>query len=83
MTSRDLREWFGEEDAALKEHDHIAEERQKQKEIETAEHEHHVADHASNHVFTSRMSSYKKNDFWALAMALGLSDKGTNMELSS
>ena len=83
MTSRDLHEQFGEEDTALKEHDRIAEERQKQKEIETAEHEHHVADHASNHVFTSWMSSYKKNDFWALAMALGLSDKGTNMELSS
>ena len=83
VTSRDLHERFGEEDAALKEHDRIAEERQKQKEVETAEHERCVADHALNRVFTGRMSSYKKNDFRALAIALGLSDKGTNTELSS
>jgi hypothetical protein len=83
VTSRDLCERFGEEDAALKERDRIAEERQKQKEVETAEHERCVADHALNRVFTGRMSSYKKNDFWALAIALGLSDKGTNMELLS
>jgi hypothetical protein len=83
VTSRDLRDQFEQEDAEQKEYDHVAEERQKQKQVETAEHEHIVAHHASNHVFTGQMLSYKKNDFWALAMALRVSDKGTNTELSS
>jgi hypothetical protein len=82
-TSRDLCDQFKQEDAEWKERDHVAEERQKQKQVETAEHECVVAHHASNHVFTGRMSSYKKNDFWALAMALRVSDKGTNTKLSS
>jgi hypothetical protein len=34
-------------------------------------------------IFIGRLSSYKKGDLWALAIALVLSDKGTNTELIS
>ena len=48
MMSRDLCEQFEQEDAEQKECDCVAEERQKQKEVKTAEHtEHFVAHHAS------------------------------------
>jgi hypothetical protein len=48
VMSRDLREQFEHEDAEQKECDCVAKERQKQKEVETAEHtEHFVAHHAS------------------------------------
>jgi hypothetical protein len=36
-----------------------------------------------NRIFISRLSSYKKGDLRALAVALMLSDKGTNAELMS
>jgi hypothetical protein len=36
-----------------------------------------------NWIFISRLSSYKKGDLRALAVALALSDKGTNTELIS
>jgi hypothetical protein len=58
-------------------------EKPRQKEAETALQECQVTDDASNREFTGWISSYKKNDLWALSIALGISDKGTNAELSS
>jgi hypothetical protein len=36
-----------------------------------------------NRIFISQLSSYKKGDLRTLAVALALSDKGTNAELMS
>jgi hypothetical protein len=42
-----------------------------------------IADDALNRDFTGRMAAYKKCDLRALAVALSLSDKGTNAKLLS
>ena len=61
----------------------MAAEKEKRKEAEDAENTHQIAEDALNRDFTGRMAAYKKCDLRALAVALSLSDKGTNAELQS
>ncbi|KAH9065409.1 hypothetical protein EDB87DRAFT_1066441 [Lactarius vividus] len=51
------------------------------KNAEDAEHARRIADDAMNRVFTGRLGAYKKDDLRALAIAVAVSDKGTNAEL--
>jgi hypothetical protein len=60
-----------------------AEKEKKKKEAEDAETTHQIAEDALNRVFAGRMAGYKKCNLWALAVALSISDKGTNNELLS
>lgn len=83
LTSANLRAEFEREDAERKEHEQAVAEKDKQKEANTAQRALRVADDALNQSFTGRIKSYKKDDLRALALALSLSDKGTNSELSS
>ena len=83
VTSDENRALFEAEEAERIEKERVAAEKQKQKEAESALHELQVADDALHREFTGRISSYKKNDLWALSIALGISDKGTNAELTT
>ncbi|KAH9042122.1 hypothetical protein EDB85DRAFT_1886119 [Lactarius pseudohatsudake] len=68
------------EEAERHEREHAAAERDKKK-AEDAEHARRIADDALNRVFTGRLGTYKKDDLRALAIAVAVSDKGTNAEL--
>jgi hypothetical protein len=83
LTSRNLRAEFDLEDTARKERERVIEEKDKQKEAESAECARKVADDSLNRIFTGRITSYKKDDLRALAIALSISDKGTNNDLSA
>ena len=61
----------------------MAAEKEKQKEVETVEHAQCVADDALNRDFAGRLMSYKKDNLQALAIALSISNKGTNSGLLS
>jgi hypothetical protein len=81
VTSRGLRSEFNQEEAERQEREHAAAEKDKQKEAENVEHARQIADDALNRDFTGRMAAYKKVDLRGLAIAVGVSDKGTNAEL--
>ena len=66
-----LRLEFEQEEAEREERERVAAEKEKRKEAEDA----------LNQDFTGRMAGYKKCDLRALAVALSISDKGTNAEL--
>jgi hypothetical protein len=85
VTSRALRSEFDQEEAERKEREHAAAEKDKRKELEAenVEHAGQIADDALNRDFTGRMAAYKKVNLRALAIAIGVSDKGTNAELLS
>jgi len=83
VTSDENRALFEAEKAERIEKEQVAAEKRRQKEAETALHERQVADDALHREFTGRISSYKKNDLRALSIALGISDKGTNVELTT
>ena len=83
VTSRALHLEFDEEEAERQECDWVAAEKEKQKELDDAESTRQIADDALNRDFTGRLAAYRKNDLRALAIALSLSDKGTNTELLS
>lgn len=80
VTSRTLRSESDKEEAERHEREHAAAERDK-KMAEDAEHARRIADDALNRVFTGRLGTYKKDDLRALAIAVAVSDKGTNAEL--
>jgi hypothetical protein len=61
----------------------VAAERQRQKDADAAEQDQQVVQDSINRIFIGQISSYKKGDLHALAVALVLSDKGTNAELMS
>jgi hypothetical protein len=83
VTSRGHHAQFEAEDTARIEKECMAAEKHKQKEAETTLQECQVADNALNREFTGQISSYKKNDLRALSIALEISDKRTNADLSS
>jgi hypothetical protein len=83
VTSRDLRTQFDQDDAERRERAEATAQRQKQKEADAAEQDQQVVEDGMNRIFIGRLSSYKKGDLRALAVALALSDKGTNAELMS
>ena len=83
VTSRDLRAQFNQDDAERQERVEATAERQRQKEADAAEQDQQVVEDAMNQIFVGQLSSYKKGDLRALAVALALSDKGTNAELIS
>jgi hypothetical protein len=83
LTSRDLRAEFEQEDAERQEQEHVTAEKNKQKEAMNAESARRVADDAANRAFSGRISSYKKDDLRALALALGLSDEGGKKDLTT
>ena len=83
LTGANLRAEFERLDAERQEQELVAAEKEKQKEAENAERAVRVADDALNRDFTGRLTSYKKDDLRALAIALSISDKGTNVELLS
>ena len=78
-----LRAEFEHQDAEQWEQEHMAAEKEKQKEAETAECAQCVADDALNWDLAGCPMSYKKDDLRALAIALSISDKCTNSELLS
>ncbi|KAH9179247.1 hypothetical protein EDB89DRAFT_787159 [Lactarius sanguifluus] len=80
VTSRTLRSESDKEEAERHEREQAAGERDKNK-AEDAEHARRIADDALNRVFTGRLGTYKKDDLRALAIAVAVSDKGTNAEL--
>ena len=83
VTSRDLHAQFDQDDAERRERAEAAAERQKQKDADAAEQDQQVIVDSMSRIFVGRLSSYKKGDLRALAVALVLSDKGTNAELLS
>jgi len=83
VTSRDLHAQFDQDDAERRKHAEAAAERQKQKDADAAEQDQQVIVDSMSRIFVGRLSSYKKGDLRALAVALVLSDKGTNAELLS
>ena len=83
MTSRDLCTQFDQDDAERRERAEAAAERQRQKDADAAEQDQQVVQDSINRIFIGRISSYKKGDLCVLAVALALSDKGTNAELMS
>jgi hypothetical protein len=83
VTSRDLRAQFDKDDVERCERAEAAAERQKQRDADAADQDHQVMVDGMSQIFIGRLSSYKKGDLRALAVALVLSDKGTNAELIS
>ena len=83
LTAWDLWAEFEQEDAEQQEQEHITAEKEKQKEAVNAESTWHVANDAANWVFSSHISSYKKDDLWALALALRVSDKDGKKEITA
>ena len=87
VTSRSLHLEFEQEEAERQEREQMAAEKEKRKEAEDAENTRQIVEDALNRDFTGRMAAYKKQDkkcdLQALAVALSLSDKGTNAELQS
>ena len=83
LTSRDLRAEFEQEDAERQEQERVTAEKNKQKEAMNAESARCVADDAANRAFSGHISSYKKDDLRALALALGLSDEGGKKDLTT
>ena len=83
LTAKDLRAEFEREDAERKERERVTAEKNKQKEVENAETARRVADDAANRTFTGRITSFKKDDLRALALALGLSDKGGKKDINA
>ena len=83
VASQGLWVQFDQRDADLKEREWFAAEMLKKREAENTAQLHQIANDALHHVFTDCISTYKKGDLHALAMALGLSNQGTNSELSS
>ena len=83
LTAAALCDEFECEDLEWLECTKAAAEKDKQKEVDTAQRALRVADDALNCVFVGRLASYKKDDLKALALSLALSDKGTNQELLS
>ena len=83
LTGANLRAEFERQDAERQEQEHVAAEKEKQKEAENVERAQRVANDALNRDFEGRLTSYKKDDLRALAIALSVSDKGTNGELLS
>ena len=81
VTSKGLRLEFNQEEAERQERNQAAAEKDKKKEAEDAVHAQQIANDALNRDFTGRMAAYKKDDLRALAIAIGVSDKGTNAEL--
>ncbi|KAH9031356.1 hypothetical protein EDB85DRAFT_1891161 [Lactarius pseudohatsudake] len=83
VTSRSLRTEFDQEETERQERERATAERDRQKEAEDAKTTRQIADDALNRDFTGRLAAYKKSDLRALTIALSISDKGTNTELSS
>jgi hypothetical protein len=83
VTSRALRLEFDQEEVERQERERVATEKEKQKEVEDVLHARQIADNAINRDFTGRLASYKKDDLRALAIAISVSDKGTNAELTA
>ena len=83
LTGANLCAEFEHQDVERWEQEHMAAEKEKQKEAETAECAQHVADDALNWDLAGHLMSYKKDDLWALAIALSIFDKCTNSELLS
>ena len=65
-----------------KERERVVAQKEKEKEAETSERNRRVVADALDGNFPGQMSAYKKDDHRALAWALGLSDKGTDNELT-
>ncbi len=82
-TSRDLCAEFNQEEADRQERARITAKKEKNKEAEDAESNCQIAMDAPNRDFTGQLAAYKKDDLRALAIALSISDKGTNSKLSS
>ena len=81
VTSKALRLKFNQEEADQQERKLAAMEKGKRKEAEDAEHAQQIADDVLNQNFTGQMVAYKKDNLSALAIAIGVPDKGTNTEL--
>jgi hypothetical protein len=72
---------FEREEVERSECECVMAEKEKQKDATTAEREQHIGSDALNRRFNGWISSYKKDDLRALALALSISDKGTNNDL--
>ena len=83
LTSRGLRAEFKREDAERKERERLAEEKNKQKEVEKAETARRILSDSRDRIFAGSLTSYKKDDLQALALALELSDNGTKDDLKT
>ncbi|KAH9015544.1 hypothetical protein EDB85DRAFT_1898662 [Lactarius pseudohatsudake] len=83
VTSRDLRLEFDQEEVERKEREHAAAEKDKKKEAENVAQALQITDDALNRDFMGRLATYKKDDLRALAIAISVSDKGTNSELQA
>ncbi|KAI9451760.1 hypothetical protein BJY52DRAFT_1351298, partial [Lactarius psammicola] len=81
LTSRGLRSEFDREEGERQERERATVEKEKRKEAKDAEQALQIADDALNRDFTGRLAAYKKDDLRALAIAVSVSDKGTNAEL--
>ena len=83
LTSANLCNKFNHKDAEWQVQEQITKDKERKKEAETAEQSLCVADDAFNCNFSGRLALFKKDDLQALAIALSISDKGTNAELLS
>ena len=83
MTSAALRAEFEREEAERHKREQVTAEKEKQKEADTAQRAIRIADDALNRMFTGHIPSFWKDDLRALALAVSLSDKGTNAELQT
>ena len=81
LTSKNFRREFDREEEDHKEQERVAAE--KQNDAENPERARRVAEDSLNRNFTGRLASYKKDDLRSLAIAISLSDKGTNNQLQS
>ena len=78
---KNLHAEFDQEEKEQAEQEHIATEKDKQKAVDTVQHTCHIAEDVLNRLFMGRLSSYKKDDLRALAIALSLNNKNTNNAL--
>jgi hypothetical protein len=83
LTSRALRAEFDREDAERLENEQRTVEKNKQRELERVEATKWIQREGCERVFFGSMSSYKKDDLQALALALDISGTGTKEELKA
>ncbi|KAF5325486.1 hypothetical protein D9619_009916 [Psilocybe cf. subviscida] len=83
VTLRELQDIFDQQDLEQQEREQADAEKSRRKEETNAQTARRVADDAANGKFLGRLSSYKKDDLRALALALGLADQGDKKEITA